>query len=594
MCSYRLLSISVILLAIGFIAFGCGSSPSGGVSPPTPTPVLSPEIVNVSPSDESTNVPLNTSIQILFSKDMDDSTIDTTTIQVENEQGSAKNGTVSYDPDARTALFVPSSNFSPNTIYWIRISGSIKDAQGYSIGLDEDYKFTTGNASDTTPPHVTDTRPLQNATAVAYDTNIYITFDEPIVYASATFEVYKKEGSLQLSGQRADLPELNRIMFTPEAELEFWTTYEVKVAATDLMGNRMASLFTLRFRSKGWTTDVVEPSGRYPAVAIGADDALHISYDEQDGVYHSLQYRKKPYQSSWGAAETIDESQSAYIYRSGIAIGPDEQVHMSYQKEGLLGTYFRYAYKETAWLTKEAPVLTGIIISHYGSSNSLALDSSNNPYMAIYKKVESDKAHIEFVERTGGFIFEDTEVDQVGDENRGQSADIVVAGSTLYIAYRDVTNDRLKLAYKGISGSSWSTVNLGAVSGIGSYCAIAKDNGNNIYVLFYDSSEERLKVIKQPSATVVAATIDSNIKSADHNDIYVDSHNIIHVSYYDSGAGELKYASQEASKLTQAWHVIGVASVEVGNTSIVADSFSKPHLFYYDRTENDVGYAHLE
>lgn len=125
--------ILISLLTVGILA-GCSSS--------DPAPTAGPTVSATLPANNATGVPLNNSITISFTEEMDPATINSSTVIV--KQGATViPGTVTYA--AKTAIFKPNDNLLPMTAYTVTITSGAKTMAGKSIGSDVVSTFTTGS-----------------------------------------------------------------------------------------------------------------------------------------------------------------------------------------------------------------------------------------------------------------------------------------------------------------------------------------------------------------------------------------------------------------------------------------------------------------
>jgi Bacterial Ig-like domain len=102
-----------------------------------------PNVVRTYPSSGKRDVPLNTTIVVVFSEPIDPATLSTSTIQV--RRGSTPvPGTVGFgSADHVTALFTPASPLTPSTVYTIDVSPGIRDLDGTALEAEFAAEFTT-------------------------------------------------------------------------------------------------------------------------------------------------------------------------------------------------------------------------------------------------------------------------------------------------------------------------------------------------------------------------------------------------------------------------------------------------------------------
>jgi methionine-rich copper-binding protein CopC len=97
-----------------------------------------------SPANGDTNVPVNTTVTVKFSEDMNASTVNTTTFNVKTTLGSIPvAGSVFYNTTTRVATFTPSANLAPNTSYTVTVTSGAKDLSGNGLALEAVFSFRT-------------------------------------------------------------------------------------------------------------------------------------------------------------------------------------------------------------------------------------------------------------------------------------------------------------------------------------------------------------------------------------------------------------------------------------------------------------------
>jgi hypothetical protein len=254
-----------------------GTRVSGG-SDTTP-----PTVSSTSPGSGATGAAVNTSVAATFSETMDASTISIATFTLEDSGGNPVSGTVSYS--GTTATFKPTVNLAHSTTYTATITTGVKDSAGNAMTSNYTWGFTTGAASDTTPPTVSSTSPAANATGVAVNNAVTAAFSEAMDATTITTTTFTLKqgitvvpGSVTYSGTTAT--------FTPANTLAHGTTYTATITTgvKDSAGNAMTSNYTWGFTT-GAASDTTPPtvSSTSPAdsaTGVAANSAVTAAFSE--------------------------------------------------------------------------------------------------------------------------------------------------------------------------------------------------------------------------------------------------------------------------------------------------------------------------
>jgi hypothetical protein len=129
-------------------------------APPDITP---PVVVSVTPANNVTKAPKNTFISATFNEPMDPRTVNPTTFTVSG----GVTGTVTYDPQTRTATFTPDSPLAFNKAYTVTIKAGVKSLGNLPTATDFTWTFLT-NVTPTAPKLFapTDTQVVDGTTTV--------------------------------------------------------------------------------------------------------------------------------------------------------------------------------------------------------------------------------------------------------------------------------------------------------------------------------------------------------------------------------------------------------------------------------------------
>ncbi|MHC4340301.1 MAG: Ig-like domain-containing protein [Planctomycetota bacterium] len=124
---------AVALLAVGLIC-ACGGGEGGSPG----TSIF--QVTQVTPYDDSDDVPLNQELNVIFSRPVDPVSVDADSIQVIAESGDVILGTRLIPPLNRAVVrFLPRTGYLPFAVHTIRVTTSVLDEDG--AALDQDYAF---------------------------------------------------------------------------------------------------------------------------------------------------------------------------------------------------------------------------------------------------------------------------------------------------------------------------------------------------------------------------------------------------------------------------------------------------------------------
>ncbi len=150
-------------------------------------------VTDVYPYPGQANYHLNDPITITFTAPVDPTTATANTIQISDPNGASPPGR--FEVRNNQVLFFPQylPGYSAMTAYTVTlpaypINPTLRSLENTPLIKTYTYTFTTGSdvTPDTTNPYVISVSPVNGATGVARDTNITITFSEPIDSSSVT------------------------------------------------------------------------------------------------------------------------------------------------------------------------------------------------------------------------------------------------------------------------------------------------------------------------------------------------------------------------------------------------------------------------
>lgn len=136
-----------------------------------------PSVTSTSPADKETGVPVNTTVKALFSKEIDEQSLQSNFI-LQGPDGEEITAALSYDSSSQAATLTPGAPLQPNTIYQATVRKGVSDLGGRSLAADFQWSFTTGSVEDRTPPAVIDRRP--EGQSIPLNSVVAVQFSEPI------------------------------------------------------------------------------------------------------------------------------------------------------------------------------------------------------------------------------------------------------------------------------------------------------------------------------------------------------------------------------------------------------------------------------
>jgi hypothetical protein len=230
-----------------------------GVAPDTTPPTVS----STGPVAGATGVAVNTLITASFSEPMDPLTISTANFTLACPAGTPIAGTVGYAVNGNVATFTPGSSLPASAICTATITTGVQDVAHNAIASAYTWSFSTGVAPDTTPPTVSSTSPLGNASGVAVNALISASFSEPmdpLTISTANITLACPSGT-PIAGTVGYAVNGNVATFSPASSLPASTicTATINAGVQDVAHNAIAGAYTWSFTT-GVAPDTTPPT----------------------------------------------------------------------------------------------------------------------------------------------------------------------------------------------------------------------------------------------------------------------------------------------------------------------------------------------
>jgi len=194
-----------------------------------------PTIVSRVPIPNGTNIQVGVVVTVTFSE----------AIQNATASLSSDGGPVAYSSeiDGATLTLTPDAPLAYNTEYTVDAAGT--DFAG-NTGTNSEWSFTTALNNDRTPPTVVSTSPANLAAGVDVNTNLSITFSEPVDTLQLNAELYPDAGDGTSTWSNGG----KTITFDPTDPLLDDTQYTLTIfpnGVYDLAGNALQGVHTFVF-----------------------------------------------------------------------------------------------------------------------------------------------------------------------------------------------------------------------------------------------------------------------------------------------------------------------------------------------------------
>ncbi|MDM8525140.1 Ig-like domain-containing protein [Desulfococcaceae bacterium HSG8] len=220
----------------------------------------------ITPGISEKDVPVNTSVSVSFSQDMNAATINENTFYVgiaaEEDTGFPSTeviqGQPAYDAGTRTATWTPASgSLDFEKQYFVTIEGGssgVKDTSGGQlekvIGDVFMWGFFTTPESGSDLPEIVSTTPAEDATEISLTTTISVTFSKSADISTCTADTFfLKNGTESVTGSITQGYVDTMVIFTPASDLDYDTLYDVTLTEgiRDTEGIPLQSSYTWSF-----------------------------------------------------------------------------------------------------------------------------------------------------------------------------------------------------------------------------------------------------------------------------------------------------------------------------------------------------------
>ena len=241
--------------------------------------------VTITPSNGTTNVGINAQVVLTFSKSINPSTINGSSVNILNGDKPI-NPAISVSKDNRTVVLNYNGGSLPaGATLTVTATSLITDLSGNALA-NTTSEFTTTPPVSTATPYVINMRPGSGATGVPTTAVITLFTSAPMNSSTVTGALDVSQSGVLVSGTTTVGSNGQSILFTPSSALPAGTRIQVNLspAAQDIYGNSLSSFsgsFTTSSGSLASTTATVQAVNPFPGnTNVPLNAILQVAYNQ--------------------------------------------------------------------------------------------------------------------------------------------------------------------------------------------------------------------------------------------------------------------------------------------------------------------------
>ncbi|HFE38724.1 MAG TPA: hypothetical protein ENK06_09975 [Gammaproteobacteria bacterium] len=244
------------------------------------TDLLPPEVTSTIPLDGNPTI-VSFPVTINFDKNMDPVSLNTATLLLRDDAGTAISGTVSTTPSS--AIFLPRSDLNYDTQYTMTVTTGVRDISKIHLQTDYSWNFRTSEEPSKAPPFVISVSPAPGEAKVRLTSSLNVIFSEPIDCTTVTSDSFTLiNASNPVAGTISCDAANKTASFTPNEALATDSNYQASLSSDikdfDAISKNLSPVYSWQFSTAPWTQQfgtVAPDAGQ--AIAIDADDNVYTA-----------------------------------------------------------------------------------------------------------------------------------------------------------------------------------------------------------------------------------------------------------------------------------------------------------------------------
>ena len=246
----------------------------------TAADVAAPTLASSSPADDATGIAVNSNIVLTFNETVQAGTGNITLFKSDNTQVEVFDVTTDVTVSGATVTLDPASDLDSSQGYYVQVaSTAVKDTGNNAYAGIGDTTTLSFTAADVAAPTLASSSPADDATGVAVNSNIVLTFNETVQAGTGNITLFKSDNtSVEVFDVTTDVTVSGTtVTLDPASDLDSLQGYYVQVASTaveDTSNNAYAGIGDTTTLSFTAASDSVAPT---LVSSSPADDATGIA-----------------------------------------------------------------------------------------------------------------------------------------------------------------------------------------------------------------------------------------------------------------------------------------------------------------------------
>lgn len=202
---------------------------------------IPPTIEDIDPNSNESNVMVNQPIEVEFSIDMNESSVENSSNWYVNDGTKVINGNIAYNSSTRKAVFTPSSDYEYDADVWVflystMLGGNGQPLEGNNPNPDDDYRFRFFTENAPPSPSIVSHDPSSNENNVPVNESIEVVFDMDMNQGTVENmnNWYVNDGTKVINGSVVYNSNTRKVVFTPSTDYEY--SADVWVTLRNMLG----------------------------------------------------------------------------------------------------------------------------------------------------------------------------------------------------------------------------------------------------------------------------------------------------------------------------------------------------------------------